>query len=165
MAYRFRIFSEIWIVCHVRFSDFLVNEIDASGRVVRLTSLDASSSVVQQSSVQPKLPAIPESAETADEKPPAQTSAGAAEAPDTSSSVTETYPSKPDWEETVKGFADVLPAESYSAVLSFYQTIAAFEAARSGTALPQTDELPYLLLELAGPSKDLIPILCSLLRI
>ncbi|CAL5229719.1 g13095 [Coccomyxa viridis] len=122
-----------------RFSDFLVNEIDASGRVVRLTSLDASSSVVQQSSVQPKLPAIPESAETADEKPPAQTSAGAAEAPDTSSSVTETYPSKPDWEETVKGFADVLPAESYSAVLSFYQTIAAFEAARSGT-LPNPED-------------------------
>lgn len=29
----------------------------------------------------------------------------------------------------------MLPAESYSAVLSFYETIAAFEAARSGTAV------------------------------
>ena len=65
-----------------------------------------------------------------------QSSAETAEAPATSSRETAEYPSKPDWEETAKGFADVLPAESYSAVLSFYQTIAAFEAARSGIALP-----------------------------
>ncbi len=74
--------------------------------------------------------------------------------------MTAEYPQKPDWEETVRGFADVLPAESYSAVLSFYQTIAAFEAARSGTALPTPCQLSHLWLTSTGPSCPLVPLLC-----
>ena len=128
---------EIWNVCLDRFSDFLVNEIDASGRVVRLTSIDAGSSVVQQNSSQPKLPALSEATEpakTEEEKPPAQSPAATAGGPATGSRGTAASPPQPDWAETVKGFADVLPAESYFAVVSFYNTIAAFEAARSGIA-------------------------------
>ena len=123
----------------VRFSDFLVNEIDASGRVVRLTSIDAAASVVQQPSSQPKLPAIPKSAKSAEveDAEPQESVATTVQAPDAGSGGIVVVSSKPDWAETVRGFADVLPAASYTAVLSFYETIAAFEAARSGTSAPQ----------------------------
>ena len=93
---------------------------------------------MQQNSSQPKLPAIPEAIEPLkveeEEKAPAQSPAATAGAPVTASRATAASPPQPDWAETVKGFADVLPAESYSAVLGFYNNIAAFEAARSGVA-------------------------------
>ena len=113
-----------------------MNEVDASGRVVRLTEVNAAASAAPQSSPQPKLPVIAEASESAgaqDAKPPEQSpiaTDGASGPASTPASVVQ-----PDWAEAVKGFEDVLPSDSHSAVLSFYESIALFEAARAGAAL------------------------------
>ena len=113
-----------------------MNEVDASGKVVRLTELNAAASEAPQSSTQPKLPVIAEasqSAEVQDTKAPEQSPAatdGASETASTPASVVQ-----PDWAGAVKGFEDVLPSDSYSALFSFYESIALFEAARAGAAM------------------------------
>lgn len=71
---------------------------------------------------------------------PKDEAAATSNAADPAASEDKPSTAQPQWAEAVMGFADILCAEAYSAVASFYENIAAFEAARSGTMPKQQED-------------------------
>ena len=118
------------VPCFCRFTDFLVNEIDANGHVVRLTDLEASAIPHPQANTHPQ-PTKPSETENKESEALQHESAAAPESTPTSAENRLAPAQQQSWAEAARGFACILPADSHSAVTGFYEAIAAFEAART----------------------------------
>ena len=127
-------YSHVRCACSCRFTDFLVNEIDANGNVVRLTDLDASTSPVPHPQ-----PAKPSEAEKKESEPLQHESAAAPESTPAAAESSSAPAPQQGWAAAAEGFAGILPADSHAAVSAFYEAIAAFEAARTH-GLPKQED-------------------------
>ena len=124
--------------CSCRFTDFLVNEIDANGNLVRLTDLEASTSTNAHLSTHPQ-PAKPSEAEKKESEPLQHESAAAPESTPAAAEHSSAPAPRQGWSAAAEGFAGILPADSHAAVTGFYEAIAAFEAARTH-GLPKQED-------------------------
>ena len=124
--------SHLRCACFCRFTDFLVNEVDANGNVVRLTDLEVSAIPHPQ-------PTEPSEVEKKEAEPMQHESAAAPESMPAAAEDSSAPAPQQGWAEAVAGFAGLLPADSHAAVTSFYEAIAAFEAARTHGVPKQED--------------------------
>ena len=130
--------SHLRCACLCRFTDFLVNEIDANGNVVRLTDLEASASPNPHPNTHPQ-PAKPPEAEKKESEPLQHESAAAPECTPAAAEDSSAPAPQQGWPAAAEGFAGILPADSHAAVTAFYEAIAAFEAARTH-GLPKQED-------------------------